>query len=139
MLGGDGRADCSFESSFYPHCIVVAGGIPSPWPADKATNPPNTAHYARRSIMMLEQLEGSWQHATRMLARLSKFISVAHEYSTLLEPAWLAMELCQVEREQLWTMIDYGMACTSTWGDLSTDASWTVSSDPLSWSLSDLC
>ncbi|KAL2811398.1 FAD binding domain-containing protein [Aspergillus granulosus] len=114
--GGEGNGRRLFESSFYPYCIVVAGGIHAlavHWP-ESETLSSNTSEYVIRSLSMLEQLAANWQHAASMVLRLNEFIFEAHLYAALLEPACLADGIGQSERDKLWMMIDYGMVCTNS-------------------------
>jgi hypothetical protein len=118
LVGGEDSGGCLFESSFYPYCIVVAGGIhamAAHWPdVECETTAPDAAEYANKSLRMLEQLAATWQHATSMALRLGEFICEAELYAAILDPATLTDGMGLGEHDRLWTMIDYGMVCTSS-------------------------
>lgn len=71
LLRDASEAGFPLESSFYPYCIVVVGGIQSlVFHYEASKNDPHSSDsldYFHQSLSMLERLAGTWGHAANMV------------------------------------------------------------------------
>lgn len=130
-----GDLGCLIESSFYPYCIAVAGGIHSltaRFHEERGdTNQASDAlYYFNQSMNALERLGNLWVHAANMvrflpytankdllilifltycqITRLRDFHAESRQFIRLLDPGSLVDEIGPASQETFWSMIDYG-------------------------------
>ncbi|KKK15186.1 hypothetical protein ARAM_002011 [Aspergillus rambellii] len=106
------------QSSFYPYCIVIAGGIESLvfHSEESRTGLPSSqpSQHFSHSVNTLESLGNFWAHAANMAIRLREFHAQAQTFPALLDADSLAEDLNATVEEALWSMIDYGVVGAGT-------------------------